>query len=218
MICTSLHWSFWGSWLWWEAPYTLSRITPDFISEGKLKRSISVLLIFWGFASFGSRPVSADVSSVTIVGAYSNIVITDVHAQGYSVELWKDDTHYFGFLLTAGGLAADTPTGILEDLRYDPSTNGLTFKAKLSTGRSSLDGAQWIPSRDWFTFEGTLLPDELTGTLIHVNALTPEQPGQPEGVKLFRTKDEEAAMMRPDSYDQWAEMARQVLETRGPKW
>jgi hypothetical protein len=179
------------------------------------------LSLIWGIVAallFHAPWIYAAESPVTIVGAYSNIVITDEHAMGYSVELWKDDTHYFGYLLTAAGLAADTPTGILEDLRYDPNTHGLTFKAKLSTGRSSLDGEHWLPSRDLFTFEGTLAPDQLTGTLIHVDALTPDRPGQPEDVKLFRTKDEEAAMMHPDNYDQWAESARHVLEVRGPKW
>jgi hypothetical protein len=179
-----------------------------------------LLSLVWGvgFLCFVQSLRAVEGPPVTVVGAYSNIVITDVHSQGYSVELWKDDTHYFGFLLTAAGLAADTPTGILEDLRYDPSTHGLTFKAKLSTGRSSLDGARWMPSRDLYTFEGTLSPDQIAGTLIHVDALTPDRPGQPEDVKLYRTKDEEAAMMRPESYDQWTGMARQVLETRGPKW
>src|SRR2546430_16462606 len=92
----------------------------------------------------GARRVAADVSSVTVVGAYSNMVITDVHAQGYSVELWQQGDRYVGFLLTAAGLAADTPTGILEDLRFDPTTRALTFKAKLSTGRSTVDGEHWV--------------------------------------------------------------------------
>src|SRR5438477_12164103 len=166
----------------------------------------------------GARRATAEGSSVTVVGAYSNMVITDVHAQGYSVELWQDGSRYFGFLLTAAGLAADTPTGLLDDLRYDPTTRALTFKAKLSTGRSSSDGEHWFPSRDLFQFEGTLYPDQITGTLIHADALTPDRTGQAEEVKLYRVKDEETAMPQPATYAQWEEMARHVLEVRGPKW
>src|SRR2546430_14539604 len=75
----------------------------------------------------GARRVAADVSSVTVVGAYSNMVITDVHAQGYSVELWQDGSRYVGFLLTAAGLGADTPTRVPGDLRFDPPTPAPTL-------------------------------------------------------------------------------------------
>ena len=63
--------------------------------------------------------------------------------------------------------------------------------------RSSSDGEHWFPSRDLFQFEGTLYPDQITGTLIHADALTPDRAGQAEEVKLYRAKDEETAMPRP---------------------
>ena len=81
-----------------------------------------------------------------------------------------------------------------------------------------MDGEHWVPSRDLFQFEGTLYPDQITGSLIHADALTPDRVGQAEEVKLYRTKDEETAMPRPATYAQWEEMARHVMEARGPKW
>jgi hypothetical protein len=157
-------------------------------------------------------------AEVTVVGAYSNRVIADAHAQGYGIELWKEGNAYFGFFLSTTGMADDIPIGILDDLRYDPTDKSLSFKTKMTVGRSTMNGETWVPTRDIYRFEGTLLPDQISGHLIHADDLKPDTPATQDDIKLYRAKDEEAAMPVPASYDQWAELARKLLAMRGPKW
>ncbi len=157
-------------------------------------------------------------ADVTIVGAYTNRVIADKQAQGYGVQLWKEGTTYFGFFLSTSGLADDVPIGVLDDLRFDPTDRSFSFKAKMTVGRTTMNGDTWVPTRDLYQFTGTLYPDQITGHLIHANALQPDQPPIPEEIKLYRAPEEERAMPVPASYDQWAKLAQKLLATNGPKW
>ena len=167
----------------------------------------------------GTGLARADIASVTVVGVYSNVAVTDAHASGYRIELWREADHYFGFFIAAVGPTAELPAGTLDDLRVDPTTQALTFKAKLSIGRSTMDGEHWVPSRDIYRFEGVLSPDQITGMLIHADALTTDRPAQSETIKLYRAKDEESALAQPATYDQWwTDVAQEVLEAHGPKW
>jgi hypothetical protein len=162
--------------------------------------------------------LKADAPSVSVVGAYSNRVITDQQARGYGIQLWQEGTHYFGFFLSAAGLADDIPLGILENLRYDPAAKTLSFKARMSVGTATMDGDNWVPTRDIYQFDGTLYPDQISGSLIHINALQPDRPAKHEEVKLYRSRTEEAALPVFKSYAQWSELARKLLAARGPKW
>jgi len=155
---------------------------------------------------------------VAVIGAYSDRVVTGENAAGYTIELWQDEAQAFGFFRGAAGLAEDTPTGLLENVRYDAKDKTLSFKAKLSMGLATIDGQNWVPTRDIYQFEGTLYPDQITGHLIHLNALEPKQPARHQKVTMYRLKDEAAAMARPATYKEWLEMADRVLQARGPKW
>ena len=157
-------------------------------------------------------------ADVTVVGAYSNRVVTDVRAQGYDIQLWKDGDQYFGFFLSAGGLADNIPLGTLDNLRVDPTAKTISFQTKMSVGRSSLDGETWEPTRDMYQFSGTLFPDQISGDLVHVDELLPDTPATHEDVKLYRNREEEQSLPTFTSYQQWLELSRKLMATRGPKW
>jgi hypothetical protein len=160
----------------------------------------------------------SDPPPILIVGAYSNIVVTGTEAVGTRVELWQQGDLYFGLLQKAAGVAGEYPTGVLEGVRYDPATKTLIFRAKLSVGQATTNGETWVPTRDLYQFEGTLFPDQLSGTLLHADTLQPDRPMASDPVKLYRSKEDEASMPRPMSYEEWTAYARKLLETHGPRW
>ncbi|MGH8247884.1 MAG: hypothetical protein ACREUU_15800 [Gammaproteobacteria bacterium] len=55
-------------------------------------------------------------------------------------------------------MQGDTPTGMLEDVMFDPKTRRLAFRAKLSIGMAYLGPGKETPARDLFVFEGVLDP------------------------------------------------------------
>jgi hypothetical protein len=178
-----------------------------------LKRFATVPLLILTASFF------AHASSVTVVGAYSNIVSSGEHAQGTMVQLWRDGDLYFGFFVRAAGLAGDSPIGLLEDLRFDPGRKTLSFKARLSVGLATVDGETWLPTRDIFQFDGSLFSDQITGEIVHADALSPDRPATHESVKLYRVKkEEEAFVANASTYNEWTEWARRLLQARGPKW
>ena len=93
------------------------------------------------FAQNPGRPVRA-------IGEFSNMRYTEEHAYGYAVELWRDGDSAIGLLLVAEGLQGDTPTGTLDNVRFDARTGALSFTAKLTIGVAILPGGRQEPSRD----------------------------------------------------------------------
>src|ERR1700687_2901591 len=98
---------------------------------------------------------------ITFVGEFSNMRYTEEHAYGYSVQLWREGATVFGLFLASEGLAGDTPTGLLDDLKYDSRSGRLSFRAKLTMG---LDARQQ-PSHDLFEFDGKLNTRAVSGVL-----------------------------------------------------
>src|SRR4051812_42655477 len=92
---------------------------------------------------------------VAVVGVYSNHIVADKQAQGYFVQLWHEADQYFGFFFSSMGLNEDMPMGILENVRFDPSSRTLSFKSKLSVGSTTMNGETWTPTRDVYQFDGT---------------------------------------------------------------
>src|SRR5437879_10467002 len=101
------------------------------------------------FAQELNRPIRA-------IGEFSDMRYTEEHAYGYAVELWRDGDSVIGLLLVSEGLQGDTPTGILENIRFDSRTGALSFTVKLATGATILSGGGQEPSRNLFEFSGTL--------------------------------------------------------------
>ena len=152
------------------------------------------------------------------IGAFSNMRYTSEHAYGYKAELWREQDRIFGFFLWSEGLMGDTPTGLLEDVRYDPRTGSLSFFGKLTTGLFSNQKFSRVPSRDLLRFKGTLKGRHLRGTLEISNALTPEDAPKREKIELTLSKKESEVMIDADSYDAWKLRADEILKFRGPKW
>ena len=142
---------------------------------------------------------------ITFVGEFSNMRYTEEHAYGYSVQLWREGAAVFGLFLASEGLAGDTPTGLLDGLKYDPRSGKLSFKAKLTMG---VDARQQ-PSHDLFGFNGTLRARAVSGVLKHEAAS--------ERINL-RKLQPDAALAQPPTYDEWKRQTGEILRRRGPKW
>ncbi len=118
--------------------------------------------------------------------------------------------------LASEGLQGDTPTGMLENVKYDSRTGALSFTARLSTGLAVLPGGRQEPSRDLFRFSGTLKPAILTGTLQRSDM---REPGRPASLESIQLKIQPlGAMPAAGSYAEWKRQADEVLKLRGPKW
>jgi len=78
-------------------------------------------------------PVTA-ANEVKVLGSFARITHTEEDAFGYAVELWKEGDRIFGLLMVYVGPPADPPTGVLEDVKFDPRTRHLAFMARLTTG------------------------------------------------------------------------------------
>src|ERR1700676_1014299 len=83
---------------------------------------------------------------ISFVGEFSNMRYTEEHAYGYTIQLWREGAAVFGLFLASEGLAGDTPTGLLDDLKYDARSGKLSFKTKLTMGAD----ARQQPTHDLF--------------------------------------------------------------------
>lgn len=181
------------------------------------------LLLATGFSVHGRTNPKAQAparsgSVVKRLGVFTNMRFTREHQYGYSVELWQEKDRLFGLLLVSEGLSGDTPTGLLEDVTFNPKTGRLTFRARLSTGSTFNQNNEQIPTRDVYRFNGTLKGPKLTGVLEHTDALHPAATGTKKSVSLRRSKSESASMIEASSYDEWKKEADEMLKLRGPKW
>lgn len=136
------------------------------------------------------------------------------HQYGDAVQLWREGRAVFGLFLHSEGLAGDTPTGLLEDVRFDPATGTLSFSARLTMGMAYEPGGS-VPSRDRFRFDGVLGERTLTGTLERKDMLHETVPVERKKVTLRRTTMD---LEPPASYAMWRRSVDEVLRLRGPKW
>ncbi len=153
---------------------------------------------------------------VAVVGEFSNMRYTAEHAYGYTLQLWRHGDTVFGLFLASEGLAGDTPTGLLDEVKFDPPSGALSFKAKLSIGVMLLDARKQAPSRDLFEFRGTIAKNAIAGTLTRRDVLHPN--AEPVISRVQLRKQASDLMMVPASYGDWKKWADQILRLRGPKW
>ncbi|HTD43877.1 MAG TPA: hypothetical protein VK687_06830 [Bryobacteraceae bacterium] len=142
---------------------------------------------------------------ITFAGEFSNMRYTEEHAYGYTLQLWREGATVFGLFLASEGLAGDTPTGLLDDLKYDPRSGKLSFKAKLTMGVD----ARLQPSHDLFEFDGTLGKAAVSGVL--------KRAAVSERINL-RKLEPNAALPQPRTYDEWKRQTDEIIRRRGPKW
>ena len=173
-----------------------------------------------GQASYKSVSQSSAQSAGAVkrLGVFTNMRFTKEHQYGYSVELWQEGGRLFGLLLVSDGLAGDTPTGLLEDVAFDPKTGKLSFRARLSTGSTFNKNNEQVPTRDLYRFDGTLRGRTLAGVFEHSDASNETAAATKKRVTLRRSKGESSSMIQATSYDDWKREADEILKLRGPKW
>ena len=154
---------------------------------------------------------------VAVVGHFTNMTNTEEHAHGYAVQLWRQGDGLLGLFLASEGLEGDTPAGLLEDVKFDPESGEISFRARLSIGVVYSKKHHGVPSRDLFEFAGVLAGTRLRGTVKRSDVLDPEGPPRREKVVLLRSKSIEG-MEAFKSYPEWKSSADEILKARGPKW
>lgn len=135
---------------------------------------------------------------------------TEEHAYGYAVDLWLDGNSVIGLLFVSEGLQGDTPTGMLENVKFDSRTGVLSFTAKLTTG-----GGRREPSRDLFEFSGRLSATVLTGRFKRSDPRQPSHRSQERVQLKIQSQD---VMLPARSYAEWKRKADEILKRRGPRW
>lgn len=155
---------------------------------------------------------------LVIIGSFDNLRFTEDHAYGYAVEIWRQGNQVFGLFMTYQGVQADPPTGLLENIKFDPKTGKLSFRARLTTGLTYNQQHSGVPSRNIFQFDGYLRRERIEGNIETSNALFPDIEPQRENVVIRKSKEGTAAMQRFSSYAEWKRRADEILKRRGPKW
>jgi hypothetical protein len=160
----------------------------------------------------------SDTARIQSIGRFSDIRYTEEHAYGHAVTLWRAGNCVFGLFESSEGLAGDTPTGLLTDVRYNPS-GALSFAAKLTTGMTNMAGsAALVPSRDLFGFTGRLGTTALEGKLRRSDQLRPGVEPAESYIVLRRVPEEDGLFDDAKTYGQWREAVEPILRFRGPKW
>jgi len=152
---------------------------------------------------------------VSPVGAYDNFRFTEEHQYGYGVALWRHGETLMGLFSASAGLVGDTPTGLLEDVEYEPKTGRISFGARLSTGPHGGRRHRDVPSRDLYRFAGALEKNTLKGELTYLDILHPGAPFRSESVILARSKEPPPTF---ETRSAWQEHVDLILNLRGPKW
>ncbi|MCI0707523.1 MAG: hypothetical protein L0Y80_08590 [Ignavibacteriae bacterium] len=159
-------------------------------------------------------------SPVQVIGTYSDVHVTEEHAYGTEVELWRSGASEFGMLYLHEGMMGDAPRGLLERVEHDLQSKKFSFSAKLTKGLHYCSKHQNVPSREFVAFSGYLYPDSLVGTLTVIDSLDAKTVSS-ERVSL-RKSTERTAQQEEQKFQSLAEWTTHYWEAihkpRGPKW
>jgi hypothetical protein len=179
--------------------------------------ALTVVLILLAFVTLGADRQAAGAFEYS--GAWSDVVVSpgdDAHATGHSLELWKDRGTLVGFLSEYVGPVADPPIGPLQELKFDATSGGLSFSARLTLGVTfSAKHKDGVPSRDLYVFRGTLRDAEVRGTLEKHDRLD-NRPATTRDVVLTRTARN--SFWDGKTVEEWRDFYVGILQVRGPKW
>jgi hypothetical protein len=148
------------------------------------------------------------------IGTFMRVKSDGEHAYGYDIELWKQGDKICGLISAHQGLIGDPPTGLLENVRFDPKTRRFSFTAKLSLGMLVGNDDKEIPSHDVFEFDGTLTDTRIAGNL----QITSQSSVEKKKLNLPRSKDWSKEMSAYKSFAEWKVYADEILDFRGPRW
>jgi len=152
------------------------------------------------------------------IGSFSNMRFTEEHQYGAEVQLWKEGGELLGLFSYSEGLIGDTPTGLLEHMKYDPGTGNISFEARLTTGQHFCRIHKNVPSHDLFSFRGKLSRSSVSGVLKRSDHLHPETPAPEERVVLRRAIGNHTSQADYRSRSEWSIASAEILKLRGPKW
>lgn len=180
--------------------------------RGGLLASAWLFSLLWA-CRLASPQVQTD-KEVIPVGEYSDMRIEAEHCSGRAVQVWRSGEKLYGLFLACAGLAGDTPTGLLEQTKWDPSSGQFSFIARLTLGSDVLDNGNQVPSKDEFSFEGVLKDSFVEGNLQSIDHAVEGNQTSTIKVHLIKRKSD---MKSFASYEQWKAAVDETLKTRGPK-
>jgi len=161
----------------------------------------------------------ADSARISQVGEFSNMQLTDEHAYGYTVTLWRTRGCLFGLFESSQGLQGDTPIGELQGLKYDSKSGKLSFSAKLTMGVVYSAGSNGPEaSRDLFRFDGNLRANAVIGVVAHSLQNNANLKPTSSDVALLASKRDAELMHGVTTYGDFRRIWQPVLKRRGPKW
>jgi hypothetical protein len=163
-------------------------------------------------------PAAKKELPVKVFGIFMRIKSNGEHAYGYSVELWQQGAKIYGLISAHDGLIGDPPTGLLENVKFDPKTKKFSFRAKLTLGMVFSKEYDNVPSRDVFEFQGTLTKMRLAGTLSTTNELCPDKCPEKKKINLPRSRVWDSAIRGFKTYAEWKADADETLKSLGPEW
>lgn len=155
---------------------------------------------------------------VIFLGTFSSMEYTEEHQYGFEVELWRAGDSIIGHFLHSEGLAGDTPTGLLEKVKYSPKSGELNFETRLTMGQHYCKIHQGVPSRDLYRFKGTLGEKSLNGKVETINMLDETQSMGTEKLNLIKAERLDTLKSELSTYSEWEEYSKMILNFRGPKW
>lgn len=206
----------------WQSTVHLAETTYMMITM-KFTKLLIALVFLTSFAGAVAAqkpllPAAKKELPVKVLGTFMRIKSNGEHADGYDVELWKQGTQIYGLISAHDGLIGDPPTGLLENVRFDPKTKKFSFKAKLTLGMFFSKEYDNVPSRDVFEFEGSLTNTRLAGTLSITNELCADKCPEKKKINLPRSKQWSSMISGFKTYAQWKADADETLKSLGPEW
>jgi len=169
-----------------------------------------ILVVSAGYTSAQDLPVKE-------FGSFMRVRSDGEHASGYTVDLWTHGTKIIGIIRIHRGLMGDPPAGLLENVLYDPRTRALSFSARASLGLFFDSTHNNVPSKDVFTFRGTVTKQRLRGVLSSKNLLCKDQCGERHSIDLQRSGDW-TSLNDFTSLKAWNDDTKVILDRYGPKW
>ena len=143
-------------------------------------RKFAALLLLFAMAATAS---AAD--SWRLIGHYSNLTWSnsaDPHTKaGYAVTLYRRGSLTYGDILVANG-AIEPARARLHDIRFDPRTGAVAFKARHS-------GDEHGRNAETLAFSGRLAPDALVGIMHATDFDSDDMVKKKMPVRIERTRD-----------------------------
>ncbi|MEP6900603.1 MAG: hypothetical protein ABJA66_02570 [Actinomycetota bacterium] len=159
-------------------------------------------------------------SPVKVTGDFTNVKSDGEHQQGYSVKLWKQDDKFYGLISGSGYLRqmGDPPKGILENVRFDPQSNKLSFQSKLLLALiHDRPDSGYVPSWGFYEFEGILTNNKLEGNIKVTDQLCGNKCPDIKKITLRRSKKWSLVLSEYQSYIEWKTYVDEITEVQIPK-